>query len=52
MDSSTIQSAPDEEISPVYDNNCSSDQENTTDLPELDAPATEKTAVRRVVSDL
>ncbi|KAH8879728.1 hypothetical protein GQ53DRAFT_800065 [Thozetella sp. PMI_491] len=47
MGSSTTESTPDDEVSPVYDNTCSGDEAKVADLPEPDAPTTEKVACDR-----
>lgn len=51
MGSSTTESAPDDQVSPVYDNTGSGDEGKVAALPEPNAPATEKVAVRRAASD-
>lgn len=52
MGSSTAESAPDDQVSPVYDNTGSGDEGKVTDLQEPDALTTEKVAVRRAIPSL
>ncbi|KAH6962340.1 fungal-specific transcription factor domain-containing protein [Ilyonectria sp. MPI-CAGE-AT-0026] len=47
MGSSTTESAPDDQVSPVYDNTGSGDEGKVADLPEPGALATEKVACDR-----
>jgi hypothetical protein len=54
MGSSTIGSAPGDEVFAVTvcNNTCSGDEEKVAELPEPEAPPTEKVAVRRALSHL